>query len=134
MAVWNLEHSYWKYVQALDLTSYKALWHPRFVGWPSSSSAPAHKDHITDWIADYTAQGLHLESFGLKPAASQQTGDIVVTHYWLTGIWSGKDGDQPPSTTRVTHTWIKVGNTWQILGGMSCPEPQPTPEPNSLKK
>ncbi len=126
-AVWNLEHSYWKYVQALDLTSYKALWHTNFVGWPRSSSAPSRKDHITDWIGQYTSLGLHLRSFDLKPADSQATGDIVVTHYWLTSVWSGKDGDQPPSTSRITHTWIKVGDTWQILGGMSAPEPNPMP-------
>jgi len=126
-AVWNLEHSYWKYVQALDLKNYKALWHPNFVGWPQYSSVPAHKDHIADWIGAYTSKGLHLKSFQLKPAASRQTGDIVVTHYWLTSVWSGKDGDQPPSTSRITHTWIKVGDTWQILAGMSAPEPKPEP-------
>jgi ketosteroid isomerase-like protein len=126
-AVWKLEHSYWKFVQTVDLKSYRTLWHPNFVGWPNSSSAPAHKDHITDWIGVYTSKGLRLKSFELKPAASQATGDIVVTHYWLTSVWSAKDGDQPPSTMRITHTWIKAGDNWQILGGMSAPEPNPQP-------
>jgi hypothetical protein len=26
-------------------------------------------------------------------------------------------------TLRITHTWIKTGNRWQIVGGMSMPEP-----------
>jgi hypothetical protein len=47
-AVWKLENSYWEYVKALDLVSYKSLWHENFIGWPSMSSEPAHKDHITD--------------------------------------------------------------------------------------
>ena len=123
--VWKLEHSYWKYVKALDLKSYLALWHPDFVGWPSVSDRPQHKDHITGWITRETSKGLRLKSYVLRPAASQATGNIVVDHYWITTVWSGKDGDEPPVTDRFTHTWIRVGNTWQILGGMSSPEPHP---------
>jgi hypothetical protein len=52
-AVWKLEHSYWEYVKAGDLERYRSLWHPNFVGWPSSSATPARKDHITDWIIKY---------------------------------------------------------------------------------
>jgi hypothetical protein len=48
--VWNLEKAYWKYVKANDLEKYRALWHESFVGWPTSSSTPLRKDHITHWI------------------------------------------------------------------------------------
>ena len=54
-AVWKLEYSYWDDVKALDLVSYRALWHPNFIGWPFVSSTPQNKDHITDWIDQYTA-------------------------------------------------------------------------------
>ena len=47
-AVWKLETTYWEDVKALDLESYKNLWHENFVGWPYSSSRPARKVHITD--------------------------------------------------------------------------------------
>lgn len=121
-AVWKLEHAYWENVKALDLVSYRALWHPNFVGWPSVSAEPQRKDHITDWIALYTDKGLHLGSYSLKPAASQATGDIVVTHYWLTSVWMDKDGHGEPHTGRITHTWVRVGTGWQIIGGMSAAE------------
>jgi len=122
--VWNLEHSYWEYVKAGDLASYRDLWHPNFVGWPSVSAEPVRKDHITDWMTANTAKGLHLESYSLKPAASQVTGDLVVTHYWLTSKWVDKEGRGQPSTLRVFHTWIRIGKGWQILSGMSSPEPE----------
>lgn len=32
--VWLLEESYWRYVTANDIESYKSLWHEDFVGWP----------------------------------------------------------------------------------------------------
>jgi hypothetical protein len=120
--VWRLEHAYWEYVKAVDLVSYRALWHENFVGWPDSSSQPVRKDHITDWITASTSKGEHLKWYLLKPAASQATENMVVTHYWLTGVWADKDGQGKPETSRITHTWIKVPSGWQIVGGMSSSE------------
>ncbi len=123
-AVWKLEHSYWEYVKAQDLSSYRELWHANFVGWPSVSPKPARKDHITDWITSNTAKGLHVASYTLKPADGQTTGQIVVVHYWVTFAWQDKDGAGEPHTLRVTHTWIKTDKGWQIISGMSSPEPE----------
>ena len=123
-AVWKLEADYWKYVKAVDLEGYRSLWHRDFVGWPSASSQPARKDHITDWIAAYTDKGLRLQWFSIQPAASQATENIVIVHYWVTSFWADKAGEgEPPATNRITHTWIKTGAGWQILGGMSTPPP-----------
>jgi hypothetical protein len=122
-AVWKLEHSYWQDVKALDLASYRALWHPSFVGWPSVSSRPVRKDHITDWISANTSKGLHMESYTLEPADSQATENLVAVHYWITSRWADKDGHGEPHTLRITHTWIRVGTDWQIISGMSSPEP-----------
>jgi hypothetical protein len=121
-AVWKLEHSYWDDVKALDLVSYRALWHADFVGWPYVSPAPQRKDHITDWLDQYTAKGLRLKSYSLQPGASHATGNIVVTYYWLTGVWEDKSGKSVSETSRITHTWLKMPTRWQILGGMSAPQ------------
>ena len=123
-AVWKLEQSYWGDVKALDLASYRELWHPNFVGWPYVSLQPVRKDHITDWITNNTAKGLHLESYSLKPGASQATENVIVVHYWVTSVWADKDHHGEPHTLRITHTWIKTGKEWQIIGGMSAPEPE----------
>ena len=120
-AVWKLETTYWNDVKSLDLDGYRALWHPDFVGWPSSSAQPVRKDHITEWITAMTGKGLHLQWYSLEPAASQSTQDIVVAHYWLTAFWTDKAGKgDPPETIRVTHTWVKTAAGWQILGGMAA--------------
>lgn len=122
-AVWKLESSYWEFVKSADLESYRALWHENFVGWPSASSQPVRKDHITDWITAHTDKGERLLWFSLEPAASQSTGDMVVSHYWMTVFWADKAGHGEPATTRVTHTWIKTEKGWKILSGMSAPVP-----------
>jgi ketosteroid isomerase-like protein len=123
LAVWKLEHSYWDDVKILDLVSYRALWHPDFVGWPYVSPAPQRKDHITDWLDQVTNKGQRLKSYSIKPAASHATGDIVITYYWLTATWGDKTRDTQPQTSRITHTWLKTPTGWQILGGMSSQQP-----------
>lgn len=121
-AVWKMEHQYWEHVKALDLVSYRAMWHADFVGWPSVSARPVRKDHITDWITAYTEKGQHLSSYSLEPAASHATDNIVVTYYWLTSDWVDKDGRETRGKMRITHTWIRTTNGWKILGGMSSVE------------
>jgi ketosteroid isomerase-like protein len=120
--VWNLEKAYWEYVNANDLEKYRALWHEDFVGWPFVSSAPVRKDHITDWITANSSKGIKLQSYSIEQMAIQITGDIAVNHYRIKMNWAKDDGSEKRTDTmRITHTWIRRGGTWQIIGGMSAP-------------
>jgi ketosteroid isomerase-like protein len=121
-ALWNLEHSYWNFVQKNDLPAYLGLWHKNFVGWPSVSAAPVHKDHITDWITSQTSKGLALKAIEFKPAAVQVTGNVAVTYYWMTYKWTDQAGKGETRTIRVTHTLVRDGSRWHIIGGMSMLE------------
>ncbi len=125
--LWNLEHNYWRYVEDNDLASYSNLWHERFLGWPSVSATPVHKDHITDWINAQTSKGLKFKTDELKPASIQVTGDVAMVCYWITIRWLDKDNKGAPQTVRITHAWQKTANEWRIIGGMSMPEPQASP-------
>lgn len=120
IAVWKLEHSYWEDVKAADLASYRALWNAGFVGWSYISPVPQRKDHIADWLEQYTAKGVRLRSYSLQPMASHATGNIVVTYYRLTSVWADKSGSSKPQAQRITHTWLRTPAGWQILGGMSA--------------
>lgn len=122
-AVWKLETTYWEDVKALDLDNYKNLWHENFVGWPYSNSRPARKDHMTDWIKAHTDKGATMVWYELEPADSVTTENLVVTEYWLTSLWADKAGHGEPVTQRVTHTWIKTAQGWQIISGMSAAVP-----------
>jgi len=122
--VWNLERAYWRYVQDNDLSAYSNLWHKDFLGWPSVTAAPVRKDHITDWITAQTSKSLVFKTGEFKPAAIQVTGDVAMVCYWITFKWLDKDGNGTARTLRITHAWLKTGNDWQIIGGMSMPEPE----------
>src|SRR6266516_3293505 len=121
--LWNLERAYWRYVQDNDLSAYSGLWHKDFLGWPSVSAAPVHKDHITEWITAQTSKGFVFKTSELKPAAIQVTEDIAVACYWITFKWLDKDDNGAANTMRITHAWLRTGNDWRIIGGMSMPEP-----------
>jgi ketosteroid isomerase-like protein len=122
--LWKLERAYWQYVQDNDLSAYSNLWHKDFLGWPSVSDVPVHKNHITDWITAQTSKGLVFKTGEFKPAAIQVTGDVATVYYWITLQWLDKDGRGEARTLRITHAWLKTGNDWQIIGGMSMPEPE----------
>ena len=121
--IWELERAYWRYVQENDLSAYSDLWHKDFLGWPSVSAAPVHKDHITDWITSQTSKGLAFKTGEFKPASIQVTEDIEVACYWITFKWLDKDGNGAANTIRITHAWLRTGNDWRIIGGMSMSEP-----------
>jgi ketosteroid isomerase-like protein len=120
--VWNLEKAYWEYVKADDLEKYRALWHEDFLGWPFVSSAPVRKDHITDWITSNTSKGVRLQSYSIEQLAIHVTGDIAINHYRIRANWANNEGaEERTDVLRITHTWIRAHDTWQILGGMSAP-------------
>ena len=120
--VWSLEKAYWEYVTANDLEKYRALWHEDFVGWPSVSASPVRKDHVTDWITANTSKGVKLQSYSMEELAIRVTGDIAINHYRIKAVWAGsKPGDSQTQTLRITHTWIRTRDSFQILGGMSAP-------------
>lgn len=120
--IWGLEKAYWEYVKANDLEKYRSLWHENFVGWPSVSPTPLRKDHITDWITANTSKGLKLKSYAIEELAVQVTGDVAINHYRIKAIWEAPDKPAPKTdAVRITHTWIRMKDAWQIVGGMSCP-------------
>ena len=120
--VWQLEKAYWEYVKANDLDKYRALWHENFLGWPFISSAPVHKDQITDWITANTSKGIKLQSYSIEQLAVQVTGEIAVNYYRINARWANGEGAEVRTDRlRITHTWIRAGGTWQIIGGMSSP-------------
>jgi ketosteroid isomerase-like protein len=121
--LWNLERAYWRYVRDSDLPAYSNLWHEDFLGWPSVNAAPVRKDHITDWITAQTGKGLVFKTGDLKPAAIHVTGDVAMVCYWITFKWVDKEGRGAEHTLRITHAWLKTGDDWRIIGGMSMPAP-----------
>ena len=122
-AVWKLEEAYWAYVKANDLDGYRTLWDDRFVGWPGFSPEPVGKDQIADWIPPLHANSGEQYDYELTKTALRAFGDdIVVVHYLVRDFFRDPTtGDvvRELDTYRITHTWQRRGDSWQIITGMS---------------
>jgi len=119
--VWALEKAYWRYVQSDDLTGYRSLWHPSFLGWPYVSPEPLGKDHITDWITAFKKNGESLKSFDLERLSIRVTGDVATTTYRVRTTYLKKTGTDRTATSRIIHTWLRgTAGSWQIISGMSA--------------
>jgi hypothetical protein len=122
LAVWQLEEAYWEYVKANDLEGYRTLWDERFVGWPGFSDSPVGKAEIADWIVPLHANPTERYDYELTRKAVKAFGDVVVAHYLVRDFFrDAVSGEviRELDTYRITHTWQRRSNTWQIITGMS---------------
>jgi acylphosphatase len=117
--VWALEDDYWRFVKAGDVESYVKLWHEKFVGWPCNLDHPVRKSAIGDWVREIRDKKIKVASTFTREGA-QDFGNIVVVHYRFTKVDTYPDGriEGQGRESKITHTWLRVGNTWQIIGGM----------------
>jgi len=46
-------------------------------------------------------------------------GDVALTQYTLNVNYSEAAGAAKTRSSRITHTWVKEGDRWKLLGGMS---------------
>ena len=125
-AVWNLEEAYWKYVKSNDIKGYRALWDENFVGWPGFSKDPVGKAGIGDWIAPLHKNPAEQYDYELTPKAVRSFGDVVVVHYLVHDFYrSPSTGEivRQLDEYRITHTWRRKGESWQIITGMSSAQP-----------
>ena len=58
----------------------------------------------------------------IEQLAIQVTGNVAVDYYRINATWANGEGAEVRTDRlRITHTWIRTGGTWQIIGGMSSP-------------
>ena len=98
-------------------------------GWPCFEWSPKGKDGVGKWVKDIHDNQLKL-SYELKPLAAQSFGEVVVVHYAAVYAYEYGDGTTSGSGIwrKFTHTWMKTGEAWQIIGGMcAAQEPLKTP-------
>ena len=124
-AVWQMEETYWRLVSSGDVEAYVSLWHDDFVGWPCFSWKPTGKANIGSWVEEIRDNNWTL-TYELRPQAVQLFGDIAVVHYAAEYVFDYGDGTRKGEGDwrKFTHTWMKVGEEWQIIGGM-CADQKP---------
>ena len=115
-----MEDTYWRYVKAGDVEKYRTLWNDGFRGWPCHNEHPATKAEIGDWVREIR-DGKITFDYTLTREGASNVGGVVVVYYKTPMIWKYADGRVDGRTElwrKFTHTWVKVGGKWQIIGGM----------------
>jgi hypothetical protein len=118
--VWQMEETYWKDVKESNAEHYASLWHPSFLGWPRDRDRPVGKKELTEGTAKKMAAS-HVASYEFLSKGVTVVGNVGVTQYSVRATRVEKAGANVIYTSRVTHTWLKAGSTWEIIGGMSAP-------------
>jgi ketosteroid isomerase-like protein len=122
--VWQMEEAYWNDVKASNADHYASLWHASFLGWPRDRDRPVGKKEITEGARKKMAAGSAVNYEFLSKAVTV-VGNVGVSQYSVRASRTEKDGTNEIYTSRVTHTWLKTGSTWEIIGGMSAPDGSP---------
>ncbi len=122
---WQMEERYWDYVQKIDTTSYKKLWHDDFVGYPSFGDGVSTKSKIAVWIPELHKDSSLTFRYELYKRASNAIDDVVIVFYDADEIWTDRENKiVRKETYKFTHTWKKYKNNWVILGGMAAKKNQ----------
>lgn len=118
--VWDYEEAYCRYLNANDLNGFMSLWHPNFMGWPSSQAAAVGKSKIREIIVAYGKLDCQLAHPTVKVF-----GNTAIAYYELTLSFKGKEDKPETQVLKVTHTWLRTDSLWEIIGGMSAPLTSP---------
>ena len=116
--IWALEGAYFTNLYKADYEGVLALVHSQFLGWPGAAPQPIDKEESTRFmkklIPKPTSCTLKIDRAGI-----QVLRDMALTQYTLHVNCSDTPGMEKTQSSRITHTWVKEGARWKLLGGMS---------------
>ena len=118
--VWELEHSYYQFARDNNPEGYLTLFHENAIGWPTMDPVPKGKDQVSQWISGIHTNPDERWDFEITLQAIESFGDVVVVHYFLKeSVFSAESGREIRTDTyRITHSWKRTDQTWQIIAGM----------------
>ena len=116
--IWANEKEYISAYKSAEHTNILALLHDQFLGWPDPEERPTTKKRVAGFLQDKYPTPANWD-FVIEQAGIQIHGNVVITQYVLVLMGKDEEGTIKKKATRITHTWIKEGSEWRILGGMS---------------
>ena len=116
--IWELEEAYVANHNDANHGAILAAYHEDFLGWPETSPSPARKmdmpESLQQNFPEPSDDVVEIERKGI-----QVKDNIALTHYTVHVTTTGEEGEAIERSLRITHTWIREADQWQILGGMS---------------
>lgn len=74
-------------------------------------------------ILEAIAEGRKLPHVKLRRETVQIFGNVAIVHFAVERTWVNASDETRGGGewTKVTHTWMRVGDIWKIIGGMAAP-------------
>jgi hypothetical protein len=116
--IWALEEAYFANLYQANYEGVLDLVHSQFLGWPGAAPKPINKEESARFMKQLvprpTAYTLKIERAGIR-----LLGEVALTQYIVDVNYSDGGGVTKTQSSRITHTWVKEGAGWKLLGGMS---------------
>lgn len=120
--IWALEEAYFTHLYQANYEGVLALVHNEFLGWPGSVPQPMDKEGSAHFMKQFISKPssctLRIERAGIR-----FLNDVILTQYILHVHCPAASGVAKTQSSRITHTWVKEGIHWKLLGGMSYDQP-----------
>ena len=116
--IWALEEAYFANLYSASYERVLAIVHSQFLGWPDAVSQPVDKKESAHFMKQLVPKPTSC-TFKIERAGIRVLGDVVLTQYLIHVNCSDTAGVAKTQSSRITHTWVKEGGCWRLLGGMS---------------
>jgi ketosteroid isomerase-like protein len=116
--IWALEEAYVSYYFAANHRAILSMFHDQFLGWPEGVRQPVDKKAISKYLEVRYPKPRQM-TYKMDRQGITFLNNIALNYYLLYITLKDERGNELKVVTRMTHTWIKTGKQWKILGGMS---------------
>jgi hypothetical protein len=116
--IWALEEAYFTNLYSANYEGVLAIVHSQFLGWPDAVSQPVDRKESAHFMRQLIPKPTSC-TFKIERAGIRVLGDVALTQYLIRVNCSETAGVAQTQSSRITHTWVKEGSRWKLLGGMS---------------
>jgi len=121
--IWTMEQSIYAGRAKADMSNYQNNTAENYLSWPPQMAKPMGRSKIGNPAAK-VAVGAGKEKLDMEFMDFTQQDNTAIIYY-QTHRTMLMDGTPVDERFQVTHTWIRVGGKWQVLGGMARPVTSP---------
>ena len=116
--IWELEEIYSANQMDANHAGILSIYHKDFIGWPDTEPKPARKSDMPEYLRRTNPKPTSGES-EIERNGIQVVNDVAIDHCTSHLSYVNDEGEVIKQSVRVTHTWLREGDQWKILGGMS---------------
>lgn len=116
--IWALEEAYFANLYKANYDVALAIVHNQFLGWPDAALQPVDKKKSALFMKQLVSKPSSC-TFQIERAGIRLLDKVALTQYTIHINCADQSGSEKKQSLRITHTWVREGGRWKLLGGMS---------------